>query len=238
MSGNASCYFIEKKQFLSIFSRVKQTANLRKECAQKGLEQLKKLTRIVFNKWYAETLQQNQMVIPDEAPEAGEASPPRSPEQQQESLGTLPTEQQPVPADLPESPSNLHIDHAAPVERMQVKSQLESLEPVQIARSRAFFGKNTFLLRDQLSEYVAGFPAAKNHQKVVEKHFGRRCDSQSVEESQSEAKKKVPEPEEPAEPFPVDKAKLKNAIKAALIKNDNDPAKLDLGVILREQMKL
>ena len=48
----------------------------------------------------------------------------------------------------------------------------------------------------------------------------------------------MPEPEKAIDSFPVDKLKLKKAIKAALIRNDNDPSKLDLGVILREQMKM
>ena len=38
VSGNSSCYFIEKKQFLSIFNKIKMTDNLRKECVKKELE--------------------------------------------------------------------------------------------------------------------------------------------------------------------------------------------------------
>ena len=74
------------------------TENLRKECVKKELDNMKKLTRIVFNKWYAETLQENTMVIPDELAvdsQPADASPPRSPNNNQlNNLETDPNEMQ------------------------------------------------------------------------------------------------------------------------------------------------
>ena len=56
-----------------------------------------------------------------------------------------------------------------------------------------------------------------------------------IVQSETKKPKEVTIAEQPPnDPFPVDKVKLKRAIKAALIKNNNDPTKLDLNVILRE----
>ena len=115
---------------------------------------------------------------------------------------------------------------------MQIKSQLESVEPFQIVKSKAFFSKKALLLRDQIHEYVHGFPAAKNHLQVLEKYRGNSPEKKPDLNSDQKTKINLPETDEY---FPVDKVRLKKAIKAALIKKDNDPSKVDLQNILREQ---
>ena len=48
---------------------------------------LKKLTRIVFNKWYSETLMENAIVVPEEPSDKKSVSPSRK-KQTQKTLNT------------------------------------------------------------------------------------------------------------------------------------------------------
>ena len=56
--------------------------------------------------------------------------------------------------------------------REKIKSQLESITPMQIERTRQFYPSNTFLLRDQIEAYVAGFPATKQIRKTMDLIYG------------------------------------------------------------------
>ena len=48
-----------------------------------------------------------------------------------------------------------------------MQSQLNTIVPMEIVRAQPFFSKNARILRDQLDEYVQGFPATKAHRKII-----------------------------------------------------------------------
>ena len=42
------------------------TEPVKRECKKKDVELAKKLTRVVFNKWYSETMMENAILVPEE----------------------------------------------------------------------------------------------------------------------------------------------------------------------------
>ena len=42
------------------------TETVKRECKKKDVELAKKLTRVVFNKWYSETMMENAILVPEE----------------------------------------------------------------------------------------------------------------------------------------------------------------------------
>ena len=61
------------------------------------------------------------------------------------------------------------VDKNRPREKLQ--SQLNTQMPMEIVRNLPFFHKNTLFLRDQIEEYVHGFPATMGHRKIIAKQF-------------------------------------------------------------------
>ena len=59
---------------------------VKRECLKKERELVRKLARIVFNKWYSETLMENVIVVPEEP--SDEHNKSQSPSKQ--TLKTLP----------------------------------------------------------------------------------------------------------------------------------------------------
>jgi len=43
--------------------------------------------------------------------------------------------------------------------------------PMSIVRAQPFFSRHSHLLRDQIEEYVHGFPATKAHRQVIAKAY-------------------------------------------------------------------
>ena len=48
---------------------------VKRECTKKERELVRKLARIVFNKWYSETLMENVIVLPEEPSDEHNKSP-------------------------------------------------------------------------------------------------------------------------------------------------------------------
>ena len=131
---------------------------------------------------------------------------------------------------------------------------------MEIVRAQPFFSKNARILRDQLDEYVQGFPATKAHRKIIANKYkidylqqnsgsqefdqanqsfggdeGPQQQSQQKREMNMTGGMKITLPDKE---LPVDTHRLKKAIKIALLKNDNDPEKIDLSSIMREQVRI
>ena len=51
------------------------TESVKRECKKKDVELAKKLTRVVFNKWYSETMMENAIVVPEEPSDSQNGSP-------------------------------------------------------------------------------------------------------------------------------------------------------------------
>ena len=66
---------IEKKSFIQIFQKAKLSEAVKRECTKKERELVRKLARIVFNKWYSETLMENVIVLPEEPSDEHNKSP-------------------------------------------------------------------------------------------------------------------------------------------------------------------
>ena len=54
------------------------TEPVKRECKKKDVELAKKLTRVVFNKWYSETMMENAIVVPEEPSDSPNKSPVRN----------------------------------------------------------------------------------------------------------------------------------------------------------------
>ena len=98
---------------------------------------------------------------------------------------------------------------------------------------------------------MQGFPATRAHRKILAKQYNMADQSfiSSKDENEASEERKVPQQEAqknqmnmtgglnitlPEKELPVDSNRLKKAIKVALLKNDNDPQKIDLQSIMRE----
>ena len=53
------------------------TESVKRECKKKDVELAKKLTRVVFNKWYSETMMENAILVPEEPSDSQNGSPVR-----------------------------------------------------------------------------------------------------------------------------------------------------------------
>lgn len=136
---------------------------------------------------------------------------------------------------------------------------------MEIVRAQPFFSKKSHILRDQLEEYVKGFPATKAHRQIIaNKYTQMRPESNnsirvlndhasetSLVEKKRESSSVNPASEKrhlklaggvdiklPDEELPVDSKRLRKAIKNALLKNDNNPEKIDIQSIMREQVRI
>ena len=56
-----------------------------------------------------------------------------------------------------------------PKEKLQ--SQLNTIMPMEIVRAQPFFSRHSHILRDQIDEYVHGFPATKAHHQIIAKAY-------------------------------------------------------------------
>ena len=56
-----------------------------------------------------------------------------------------------------------------PKEKLQ--SQLNTIMPMEIVRAQPFFSRHSHILRDQIDEYVHGFPATKVHRQIIAKAY-------------------------------------------------------------------
>ena len=64
--AGASCYLFAKKDFLYFCKNISSMNEaLRKSVYEKDMDMLRKLTQVVFNKWYSDLLQENLKVVPD-----------------------------------------------------------------------------------------------------------------------------------------------------------------------------
>ena len=54
------------------------TESVKRECKKKDVELAKKLTRVVFNKWYSETMMENAILVPEEPSDSQNGSPVRN----------------------------------------------------------------------------------------------------------------------------------------------------------------
>ena len=59
------------------------------------------------------------------------------------------------------------LDKANEKPKEKLQSQLNTIVPMEIVRAQPFFSKNARILRDQLDEYVQGFPATRAHRKII-----------------------------------------------------------------------
>ena len=60
--------------------------------------------------------------------------------------------------------------------REKLQSQLHTIMPMEIVRSQPFFSQKSHLLRDQLEEYVHGFPATKAHRQIIARAYDMQPD--------------------------------------------------------------
>ena len=152
---------------------------------------------------------------------------------------------------------NVKTQDTRPKEKLQ--NQLNTITPMQIVRAQPFFSRHSLILRDQLEEYVQGFPATKAHRQIIAKAYNMdpmelghveaigkikekpstKNPYQNIREMKTSAARVSPEkPSTAGDPLveqlmpdkdlPVDPERLKKAIKNALIKNDNQPEKIDI----------
>ena len=132
------------------------------------------------------------------------------------------------------------MDQANERPKEKLQSQLDTIVPMEIVRAQPFFSKNSHILRDQIDEYVQGFPATKAHRKILAKQYNMTDQSfiSSKDENEASEERKLPQQEVqknqmnmtgglnitlPEKELPVDMIRLKKAIKVALLKNDNNP---------------
>ena len=131
---------------------------------------------------------------------------------------------------------------------------------MEIVRAQPFFSRHSLILRDQLEEYVNGFPATRAHRQIIAKAYNMKSEEIGFKNDVKPSQKMTPkskqqastsnlkdnEPESdliaslipPNSDLPVDPDRLKKAIKNALIKNDNKPEKIDIQSIMREQVRI
>ena len=140
--------------------------------------------------------------------------------------------------------------------REKLQSQLNTIMPMEIVRAQPFFSRQSHTLRDQMEEYVSGFPATRAHRQIIAKAFNMQ--NYEIEEPPADTKKNIKTPKAstkkdysdaqklfnemnqhaasknqgemliPDQDLPVDPDRLKKAIKTALIKNENNPDKIDI----------
>ena len=133
--------------------------------------------------------------------------------------------------------------------REKLQNQMDTIMPMEIVRAQPFFSRHSLILRDQLEEYVNGFPATKAHRQMIAKNYN--LDTFEVTQAGDQvpitvakkSKKRAAKKDEidmliPDQDLPVDPQRLKKAIKIALIKNGNNPDKIDIQSIMREQVRI
>ena len=47
---------------------------------------------------------------------------------------------------------------------------------MEIVRAQPFFSRHSLILRDQLEEYVQGFPATRAHRQIIAKAYNMKSD--------------------------------------------------------------